>query len=192
MLGLGRLLAQGRDDVLPLLRASAHDPRWRTREAVAMALQQWGTVDMDALLREMASWADGDPLEQRAAAAAVCEPALLRERRHAAVALQLLDHITATVARVEDRRSEAFRALRKGLGYCWSVAVAALPEEGKHAIAQWFASEDGDVRWLMRENLKKRRLMRVDAAWVAVAAEALARPGPEPWRAGREHGHPAD
>jgi len=29
-----------------------------------------------------------------------------------------------------------------------------------------FTSEDKDVRWIMRENLKKNRLARMDAKWV--------------------------
>ncbi|MEJ2149740.1 MAG: hypothetical protein P8Z40_09680 [Chloroflexota bacterium] len=65
-----------------------------------------------------------------------------------------------------DRRSEAFKALRKGLGYCWSVAAAALPEEGLPMMAHWLASDDKDIRWIMKENLGKKRLERVDAAWV--------------------------
>jgi hypothetical protein len=33
-------------------------------------------------------------------------------------------------------------------------------------LEKWFASEDPDVRWIMKENLKKERLSRMDAAWV--------------------------
>ena len=39
---------------LQALRPLASDPRWRIREAVAMALQRWGDADMPALLAEMA------------------------------------------------------------------------------------------------------------------------------------------
>ena len=42
-----------------------------------MALQRLGDVDMAQLLAEMRDWAEGTPLEQRAAAAAICEPRLL-------------------------------------------------------------------------------------------------------------------
>ena len=34
-------------------------------------------------------------------------------------------------------------------------------------MEKWLESEDPDVRWIMRENLKKSRLARMDAAWVA-------------------------
>ena len=36
MVGLGRLLAEGQRELLPLLRAGASDRRWRIREAVAI------------------------------------------------------------------------------------------------------------------------------------------------------------
>jgi hypothetical protein len=167
VVGLGRLLSEGKRKVLKTLRACASDPRWRIREGVAMALQRLGDRDMDALLREMEKWSTGNLLEQRAAAAAVCEPRLLREEQHARRVLQLLDNITASLSGIEDRKSDEFVALRKGLSYCWSVAVAALPQEGKQTIEKWFASDDKDVIGIMKENLKKNRLTRMDAAWVA-------------------------
>jgi hypothetical protein len=152
---------------LRTLRALASDPRWRIREAVAMALQRWGDADMAGLLAVMADWAGGNPLEQRAAAAALCEPRLLTQREHAAAVLEILDGITASISQLTDRRSDAFKTLRQGLGYCWSVAAAALPDTGKPLLERWLVSPDPDVRWIMRENLKKNRLVRMDAAWVA-------------------------
>ena len=149
------------------LRTLASDPRWRIREAVAMALQRWGDADMAGLLAAMADWAGGNPLEQRAAAAALCEPRLLTQREHAAAVLEILDGITASISQLTDRRSDAFKTLRQGLGYCWSVAAAALPDVGKPLLERWLVSPDPDVRWIMRENLKKNRLVRMDAAWVA-------------------------
>ena len=61
VVGLGRLLAEGDLEVLPTLRRFAADPRWRLREAVAMALQRQGDVDMARLLTEMREWAVGTP-----------------------------------------------------------------------------------------------------------------------------------
>jgi hypothetical protein len=166
VLGLGRLLAEGKMEVLVTLRRCASDPRWRIREAVAMALQRLGAVDMDRLLQEMEEWSQGNLLERRAAAAALCEPSLLKEEKHVKQVLKILDLITASIPMVEDRKSDEFTALRKGLGYCWSVAVAAAPEEGKQAMEKWFSSEDKDVLWIVKENLRKKRLARMDAAWV--------------------------
>jgi hypothetical protein len=166
ILGLGRLLAEGRRDLLATLRGCASDGRWRSREAVAMALQRLGLTNMDLLLAEMARWSQGSLLEKRAAAAALCEPALLGDGGHVREVLRLLDEMTASLVGSQERRSDDFQALRKGLGYCWSVAVAALPEEGKGAMEKWFTSDDGDVLWIMKENLRKKRLERMDAEWV--------------------------
>ena len=149
VVGLGRLLAEGDLTVLPTLRRFAADPRWRLREAVAMALQRQGDVDLARLLKEMREWADGSPYEQRAAAAALCEPRLLGRASQARAVLRLLDRMTASVARSSDRRSEAFLALRKGLAYCWSVACAALPEVGKPLMEKWITRPDPDVRWII-------------------------------------------
>ena len=66
----------------------------------------------------------------------------------------------------EKSRDEAFKVLRQGMGYCWSVAVVALPEDGKPLMEHWVNSEDKDIRWMMKENLKKNRLVKLDEAWV--------------------------
>jgi hypothetical protein len=167
LVGLGRLLAEGRRELLPELRAAASDERWRVREGVVLGLQRLGDRDVGQLFGAVGPWADGNDLERRAAAAAVSEPRFLREEANALRALDLLDALTESVAGAADRRADGFRVLRKGLGYCWSVAVAALPDPGKARMERWLASDDSDVRWIMRENLKKARLARMDADWVA-------------------------
>jgi hypothetical protein len=174
VLGMGRLLAKREEGVLEALRLCASDPRWRVREAVAMALQYLGEVDMDTLLAEMEHWSRGTLLEQRAAAAALCHPDLLGIEAHVERVLQILDNITASLQGVEDRRSDEFKALRKGLGYCWSVAVSALPAAGKPRMEAWLSNDDRDVRWIMKQNLAKKRLARMDAEWVAACQAQLA------------------
>jgi len=153
-------------ELLLPLRDLASDRRWRVREAVAMALQRWGAVDMHGLVCEMWIWCRGNHLEQRAAAAALCEPRLLGEPEHVQEVLKILDAITASIGSITDRHDESFLALRKGLGYCWSVAVVALPGEGKPLMEKWLESLDKDIRWIMQENLKKTRLKRLDPLWV--------------------------
>ena len=166
IVGLGRLTAEGDHNFLKILRRYASDPRWRIREAVAMALQRLGDGDMEQLIEEMRDWSQGTPLEQRAAAAALCEPRLLGQAEHAWEVLQILDRVTTSLERIDNRRSEDFLTLRKGLGYCWSVAVVALPVEGKVLMEKWLAKTDKDVQWIMKENLRKARLARMDAEWV--------------------------
>jgi 3-methyladenine DNA glycosylase AlkC len=164
--GLGRLLAQGDFSVLETLRKCASDPRWRVREGVAMALQRLGDTDMNKLLSEMEKWSGGNFLEMRAAAASLCEPRLLKQKDHAKKTLELLDRVTASILTATNRNTDEFMALKKGMGYCWSVAIAANPAAGKPLMEHWFLTTDKDVRWIMRENLKKNRLARMNAGWV--------------------------
>ena len=177
---LGRLITEGQTDLWPTLRACASDPRWRAREGVAMALQRVGRANMEALLDQMETWATGTWLEMRAVAAGLAEPALLQEERHILHALTLLDQITAAIKNAGERgdpglsrknatqRDGDFKVLRQGMGYCWSVVVAALPAQGKQSMECWFSSADKDVRWIMKENLKKKRLERMDKDWVSL------------------------
>ncbi len=83
--------------------------------------------------------------------------------------LECLDAITQTVASADasERRADDFRVLRQALAYGWSVAVVACPEDGKPLFERWLASPDRDVQWILRENLKKARLKRLDPDWVA-------------------------
>lgn len=166
IVGLGRLLAEGRTDLLEQIRDRADDPRWRMREGVVMALYRLGEKDTNLLLQEMELWSTGSLLEKRAAAAAVCHPDFLRKADHALRALTMLDGIMESMCNVEDRRSDEFKALRKGMGYCWSIVVAAHPEPGKKMIEKWLVSKDKDMVWIMRSNLRRNRLIRMDEKWV--------------------------
>lgn len=160
--GLGRF-ALTDPKVLPRLKHLATDSRWRVREGVAMALQRVGRQDMARLIREMDAWADGSPYVQRAAAAGLCEPALLKDARQVRQVLKLLDRITRSVLSSRDR------VLRQALGYCWSVAVAASPDDGRAAMKRWLDSDDPDIRWIMKTNLGKSRMAALGPRWVATS-----------------------
>lgn len=174
VVGLGRLVAAGDRSLLPVLRRSSNDPRWRVREAVAIALQAWGDVDTDALVDEMERWATGSPLEGRAAMAALCEPRLLCDRRTIARTLAILDHLTASVRDAVNGRADDVRILRQALGYGWSVAAAADITTGLPALGRWLSDPNVNVRWIVRQNLTKARLAKVAPDWVERARAALA------------------
>lgn len=140
---LGRLAAEGEWEQIPRLRELSNDPRWRVREGTAMALQRLGMANMPRLLETALEWSRGSLLEARAAAAGVCEPALLRDPIHAAAVFEILDNATRTLAGNANRRGEDFAALRKGLGYCWSVAVAAYPAQVKLPSKDCWAAPTG-------------------------------------------------
>jgi hypothetical protein len=114
-------------------------------------------------------WADGRSLfEARAAVAAICEPRLLRTASAVEAAVGILDAATVSLAATARPRGEPGRVLGAALGYGWSVAVAASPAVALPAFERWAASDDPDLRRVVRENLGKSRFARA-------APEALAR-----------------
>jgi hypothetical protein len=126
-----------------------------------MALQRLGDANLPRLLTLVVDWVDDqDPLVQRAAAAAICEPRLIRSPGAAATAIEVCRRATDSLARrpASERRDPDVRTLRQGLGYCWSVAVAADPGPGVAAFEKLADSPDADVGWIARENTKKKRL----------------------------------
>lgn len=158
---VGAAVSDRWESALAALRSLAVDPRWRVRESVAMGLQRLLAANFDASVRVLLDWSwSGEPLVVRAAVAGVADPDLLSD---AARAGQAREVITAALewlrALPADRRAEEHvRTLRKGLGFTLSVVVAAEAKAGfalLNRLARW---GDDDVNWVLRENLKKKRL----------------------------------
>jgi len=40
-------------------------------------------------------------------------------------------------------------------------------------MEKWFYTDDKDIMWVMKENLKKNRIERIDPAWTKKWAEYL-------------------
>lgn len=165
VVGLGKLAASD-PKLFDRLRGYASDLRWRIREAVATGLQLAGDEDMDLVLKAMQKWAKGNWYEKRAAAATLAEPRLLKQPKNAEQVLRIFDEITDSMEKANGAKDDSFKVLRQGMAYCWSVAVAALPEAGKPLMEKWLSSPNNDIRWIMKENLKKNRLIKMDANWV--------------------------
>jgi HEAT repeats len=168
--GLGRIALLEPETVMSWLRELASDPRWRVREGVAMALQRIGRENMPMLLAEMKVWMHDDAFVQRAVVAGLCEPPILKTNAEIVQVLEILDGITSSMALSSDRRSDGFRVLRQALGYGWSVAAAAAPENAMPYLQKWLQSKDKDVAWIMQNNLGKSRMSSL--------RDALARPAP--------------
>jgi hypothetical protein len=60
----------------------------------------------------------------------------------------------------DDSKNEAFRLLRRTLGYTLSVITAATPEEGFALMKECAVWNDPNITWILRENLKKKRLAK--------------------------------
>jgi hypothetical protein len=152
-----------REETFGLLAERSESACWRIREGVAMAYQQLlPAAPQETLgqLRRLA--AEGSYLQQRAAVAAVAEPALLDGPQVIEAALsiqrQALERLHA--APTAERKREGFRVLRQALGYTLSVVTAAAPEEGFALMRTCASWEDADIATVLRENLKKKRLAR--------------------------------
>jgi hypothetical protein len=185
--GLGRVALMEPDTAMKWLRELAADSRWRVREGVAMALQRLGKESMSRLLVEMKEWSRDGPFVQRAVVAGLCEPAILKTNEDTVEVLAILDHITRSLAATPapDRKHEGFRVLRQALGYGWSVAAAAAPQNARPYLEKWLRSTDKDVAWVMKTNLSKARMAGLRKSLAIRAkpkpkskAKAAARPAP--------------
>ena len=158
------------------LRVLARDPRWRVRESVAFGLQRLLQAESDATLTALETWGvDGDLLEMRAAAVAVAHPPLLRDATFALRALTLHRSILDQLAAIPkaDRRTEPFRVLRKGLAFAISVVACGVPDEGFAYLEALAGVDDRDVTWIVRQNLRKKRLQRLDPDRAAAIGRRL-------------------
>ncbi len=158
----------------PLLKRLANDSRWRTREGVAMGLQRLIAGKGQSALKELDGWVGKNEwLVMRAVAAGVAEPALLRDEQIAKGALALHEKIFSQILATVNRKTDEFKTLRQALGYSLSVVICAIPKEGFEYMQQIAASRDLDVLWVIRENLKKNRLVKNFPAEVAAAKKLL-------------------
>jgi hypothetical protein len=168
------------EHLIETVRRAASDSRWRIREAVALSLQHLGEGNPKALRRILDFWLSDDTetdgiltddalMERRAVLAATAHPPLLGEEEFARYALKTADGILKDAAGFpkEKRKGEAFQILKKGLSYTLSVLVAAAPEDGFRLMERWAGRSDPDIRRILVENLKKKRLESVDADRVA-------------------------
>jgi hypothetical protein len=166
LLAMGAMYGNGlprprRRAALAALIAASSDARWRVREGVAMGLQLIGERDLPALrtivtdLLPTASY-----LEMRAIAAGLAHPPILGDAEFALFCVDTARTILAALSRAEPkaRKTEAFKILRQGMGYSVSVFAAHSPVEGFTLMRKSAAVRDPDISWIIRENLKKKRL----------------------------------
>ena len=154
---------QWQAETFALLDSHATSVCWRVREGVVLAFQRLvKAAPAQALAYLSGLAASEDFLRQRVAVATLAEPVLLRDREVLAASLamqrQALEHLREAGA--EERKREGFRVLRQTLGYSLSVVAAATPDDGFALMRECATWNDDDVRWLLRENIKKKRLAK--------------------------------
>ncbi len=153
-------------ETLSFLRKFASHASWRIREAVAMGIQEMTGDRLTEIMHELSGWLSGNEFEKRAVVAALCEPRLLKDKTKVSAVLSILKEITLNSFPQDGKLSDGQISLRKGLGYGWSVAVAAFPEEGKKTFENLAGNPNRHIRRILKENLKKNRLSVMDKKWV--------------------------
>lgn len=152
-----------RSEIFEALGHYASSNSWRVREGVVMAFQHLlPAASEETITYLMMLAAEGTSFQQRASIAAVAEPPLLHtpEIINAALSIQHIVLVRVRTVPVAERRREDFRVLRQALGYTLSVVTAAAPEKGFDLMRQCASWGDADINWILRENLKKKRLAK--------------------------------
>lgn len=163
-------------EIFNLFSDAAEDPRWRIREAAAIGLQRVARQRFEDVFVLFKKWVQvGTPLFYRAVAATLAEPDLLAKPEQARDALWLSERIMRRVSNLSpgERRTDEFKTLVKTMGYALSVFVVALPEEGFSFLEKWAASDDRDISRIIRDNLKKNRLVKAHPSRVAALRKTV-------------------
>jgi len=148
-------------DVLNFLKQYASHNSWRIREAVAMAIQEISENNMKETLENIYILKNGNSFQRRAVVAGLCEPKLLKDKHIANEVLGILLEITNELGHNE-KLSTGDESLRKALAYGWSVAIVHTPENGKKVFERLLNCNGKHIRWIIKENLKKNRLIKLD------------------------------
>jgi HEAT repeat protein len=164
------------EHLVETIHKAAGDPRWRLREATAMALQHLGEGNPEELRSILDGWLEDSSLtDRRAVLAALAHPPLLKDEKIARYALKTAERILKDAAAVpsERRKGEEFRILSKGLSYALSVFTVYLPDEGFALLERLVSSPDRDIRRVLRANLEKKRLQTADPERTARLLQTL-------------------
>ena len=130
-----------------------------------MGIQEISVNNIEKTLENIEPWIDGNFLEQRAVVAGLCEPKLLKNEINNINILKILEKITRNINH-DNKLSDQEVSLRKALGYGWSVVIVSTPENGKRYFEKLFHLSGKHVSWIIKENLKKNRLIKMDSEWV--------------------------
>ena len=150
-------------ETFELLSRYACSSHWRIRRGVSTAYQHLLASAPDETgehLMYLAS--EGNYWQQCAAITTIAEEALLFMPDVLATALQLQHIILERLhnAPIGARKGEDFRTLKRTLGFTLSVITASAPQQGFALMRECATWNDSDIRWILRENLNKKRLAK--------------------------------
>jgi hypothetical protein len=173
IVGLCCLQKDNPQKAIATVRPYASHSSWRIREAVAIGIQEMVDENLYDVIKILEDWTGGNEYEKRAVIASLCEPKLLVNKSDVKSILNILAKTMATFSGVNGALSEGQIALRKAAGYCWSVAIVASPEDGKKSFEKLLPAKNKHISWIIKENLKKNRLLKMDREWVVKIGEMV-------------------
>lgn len=173
IVGLCCLQNNNPEKIIKTVRPYASHSSWRIREAVAIGIQEMVHENLYEVIKILGDWTSGNEYEKRAVIASLCEPKLLNDKCNVKCVLDILSKTMISFAFIDGKLTESQIALRKAAGYCWSVAIVASPDEGKKKFEKLFPVKNKHVLWIVKENLKKHRLMKMDGEWVGKLSEMV-------------------
>ncbi len=159
----GSVRSEWRTDVFDMMKRFACSKSWRVREGVAMAMQRMLPVNAQETVEFLMDLATkGNCFQQRASIATMAELPLLHDQKLVHAALMIQSIVLERFHELDkvERKREDVRALRQALSYTLSVVTAATPERGFALMRTCVKWDDPDINWILRENLKKKRLAK--------------------------------
>jgi len=139
---------------------------WRVREAVAMGIQELALNDSKVLIETLDQWSMGNEKVKRAIIAGLCEPKVLKNKYILENTFRYLRQFTDELSLCSVKLTEEQKILRKALGYAWSVAIVENESIGTSLFETLINNDNKNIRWIVKNNLKKKRLEKMNADWV--------------------------
>lgn len=157
------VMPEWREEAFTRLAHHAQNSARRVRDGVALALQKMLSADPAVTLERLINLLkEGDCLQMRACVATISETTLLTSPPMIMSALVMqrisLEYLHALP--MTERKRADVRVLRQALGYTLSVVTVASPDDGFALMYEMATWNDPDINWVLRENLKKRRLAK--------------------------------
>lgn len=151
----------------------ANSSSWRVREAVAMGIQELIQIKTDEVLHILDDWSLKNDKYKRCLIAGLCEPKNLKNKNILDSAFNYLNKFTEEFSSYSNKLTEDQKILRKALAYAWSVAIVEDVEQGKSLFAKFVDYNNKNILWIVKNNLKKNRLKKMDEVWVENMLEII-------------------
>lgn len=152
-----------KENITNTIKNSANDTRWRIREAVAMAFQRIAENNFAIINEIFSDWINNSSLlEKRAIIATLAHPPILNDDNNVLFCLDITEKILTHIIVLDTniRKTEEYKALKKGLEYTISVFVEKLPEQGFDLLLNWAQNDNIHIKKIIKQNIGKSRLKK--------------------------------